>query len=179
MCLIWVWVDWIVLRGPDREMWRRVSEGATKDVGKKEERGEKGFWKRAYWGVRLVTGVRYVGWSCQVKNVPVEVDRDYARWYVLAVTFFFDRRAVLMSRPRHVGNLSPAKHSAQLLFSSSTIFSKASPQPRHTARGKISRISSALFLSPAHRSGHGLGTRGRTLFSRTRGSKWRMQRMAS
>jgi hypothetical protein len=59
-----MYFDWVVLGIPDREGWRRVGDG-EKDV-------PRGFWKRYWWGVRLGMGSRYVGWSCEVKNVPRE-----------------------------------------------------------------------------------------------------------
>ena len=79
LCIAGSWFDWVVLKSPDREMWRRV--GAKEEV-------PQGFWNRAYWGAKLVTGSRFVGWTCQVKNVPVEVDEGYSRWYVLDLSIF-------------------------------------------------------------------------------------------
>ena len=37
---------------------------------------------RLWWAIRLACTNRYTGWSCEVKNVPVEVDDSYPRWYV-------------------------------------------------------------------------------------------------
>jgi hypothetical protein len=97
LSLSFTYLDWVVLGSPDREEWRKLSY--RKDVGKGggKERGvedrkvvvredlnyedaPRTFWERVRWGVRLAAGVRYVGWSQQVKNVPVEVGPEYSRW---------------------------------------------------------------------------------------------------
>jgi hypothetical protein len=78
-CMAWGYVDWIVLGSPDREGWCKIRYGSG-EKRKEEGKVPQGFWKRAYWGLRLAMGVRYVGWSCEVKNVPVEVDAGYPRW---------------------------------------------------------------------------------------------------
>tara|TARA_R110002003_G_scaffold9_30_gene635 strand:- start:3801 stop:4286 length:486 start_codon:yes stop_codon:yes gene_type:complete len=83
LCCIWVYFDWNILGSPDREKWHKLDFAAQeKDGISKENEVPDGFWQRAWWGVRLATGVRYVGWSCQVKNVPVEVGPAYPRLYV-------------------------------------------------------------------------------------------------
>lgn len=38
------------------------------------------FKSRLWWAVRLSCTIRYTGWSCEVKNVPIEVDDAYPRW---------------------------------------------------------------------------------------------------
>jgi hypothetical protein len=108
-CAVWAtaftYVDWILLSNPDKEGWYKIQYGQTKEIeqGKKQngdakEHGKatgdgvakegyqdvKGgagrtFWSRLWWGMRLATTTRYVGWYCQVKNVPVEVPSDYPR----------------------------------------------------------------------------------------------------
>jgi hypothetical protein len=89
MVTLATWVDWVVLQRPDREGWVKVDRRGESDgdVSKVQKgRGApSGFWSRLWWAVRLTasgTGVgnRYVGWSCEVKNVPVEVDVGYSRW---------------------------------------------------------------------------------------------------
>ena len=87
-----VYIDWILLCNPDKEAWRKIRyEGAASKQNGEVESIEaannvpQGFWERAWWGVRLATGPRYVGWSCQVKNVPVEVPASYPRVYVSCV----------------------------------------------------------------------------------------------
>jgi hypothetical protein len=82
--MVWIYFDWIVLKSPDKEVWHKIRYAGKKkgeEHAKEEVKVPEGFWKRAWWGARLATGVRYVGWNCQVKNVPVEVDADYPRWY--------------------------------------------------------------------------------------------------
>jgi hypothetical protein len=97
LSLSFTYLDWVVLGSPDREGWRKLSH--RKDVGKGggKERGmgdgkvvvkkdlnyevvPRAFWERVWWGLRLAAGNRYVGWSQQVKNVPVEVGPEYSRW---------------------------------------------------------------------------------------------------
>jgi hypothetical protein len=39
----------------------------------------EGFGERLWWAVRLATTNRYVGWSCEAKNVPLEVGPEYPR----------------------------------------------------------------------------------------------------
>ena len=39
-----------------------------------------GFRDRLWWAIRLACTTRYIGWSCEVKNVPVEVGESYPRW---------------------------------------------------------------------------------------------------
>jgi hypothetical protein len=74
---VFTYVDWNILGSPDKEKWGKVRY----KVGKEEkERASHGFWERAWWGVRLGVGSRYVGWSCEVKNVPKEVGAEYSRW---------------------------------------------------------------------------------------------------
>lgn len=41
-----------------------------------------GFRSRLWWAIRLACTNRYTCWSCEVKNVPFEVDDDYPRWWV-------------------------------------------------------------------------------------------------
>jgi hypothetical protein len=73
MTCVCMYFDWNMLGSPDREGWRKVyadEDGEKKKVG--DEEVPEGFWKRFWWGVRLGMGSRYVGWSCEVKNVPRE-----------------------------------------------------------------------------------------------------------
>jgi hypothetical protein len=100
--VVWIYFDWNVLGRPDREGWRKTQYGGEgKKVGEKENGHVNGngganghangqtekekhsvpqdFLKRAWWGTRLATGNRYVGWSQEVKNVPKEVAADYPR----------------------------------------------------------------------------------------------------
>jgi hypothetical protein len=73
MTCVWVYFDWNILGSPDREGWRKVHND---EDGEKKKAGNgkvpEGFWARFWWGVRLGMGSRYVGWSCEVKNVPRE-----------------------------------------------------------------------------------------------------------
>jgi hypothetical protein len=71
MTALFTYVDWNLLSRPDVEGWRKMGEKAE-DM--------KGFWRRAWWGVRLAMGNRYVGWTSQVKNVPVEEGVEGPRW---------------------------------------------------------------------------------------------------
>jgi hypothetical protein len=73
LSVVWVYVDWNLLGSPDKEKWHKIRDKSEDD------RVPQGFWERAWWGVRLATGNRYVGWSNEVKNVPKEVDADYSR----------------------------------------------------------------------------------------------------
>ncbi|KAF1851785.1 uncharacterized protein K460DRAFT_41305 [Cucurbitaria berberidis CBS 394.84] len=87
------YVDWTLLCSPDKEGWYKIQYNKPVVTGKEKENsktnglGKKsneavvpvGFRSRLWWGVRLATTNRYVGWSCQVKNVPVQVDADYPR----------------------------------------------------------------------------------------------------
>jgi hypothetical protein len=58
-----LYLDCILLKSPDRERWRKLHY-TQKGTGGKEtiEELPKGFWNRAWWGVRLSTTNRYVGW---------------------------------------------------------------------------------------------------------------------
>ncbi|KAH7075826.1 membrane bound O-acyl transferase family-domain-containing protein [Paraphoma chrysanthemicola] len=91
LACIWTYVDWNILNSPDKEQWRRVR---SQDGISKHDTVPQGFWTRMWWGVRLATGNRYLGWTCQVKNVPVEVDEEYPRLLFIVrksirfVTFF-------------------------------------------------------------------------------------------
>ncbi|KAJ8106496.1 hypothetical protein OPT61_g9497 [Boeremia exigua] len=44
----------------------------------------KRFWSRFWWATRLTTTNRYPGWSCESKNVPVEVGPEYSRLLFIA-----------------------------------------------------------------------------------------------
>jgi hypothetical protein len=96
-CYVWTtvlqWVDWVVLQSPDREGWRqvdrRVEGGGEQRKNPSSLREEQGFWRRIWWGVKLATTTRYVGWSCEVKNLPVEREYgSYPRLYVSLLTSF-------------------------------------------------------------------------------------------
>lgn len=90
-----IYIDWILLASPDKEGWYKIQygkeeeektrnggvDGAVKE--KKKESVPQGFWERVWWGIRLATTIRYVGWSNEVKNVPIEVSRSYSRVYVV------------------------------------------------------------------------------------------------
>lgn len=102
-----VYVDWVLLSSPDKEGWRKIRYGEGKEEGEMNgkargttksvangtaKKGENNavpqhFWPRLWWGVRLATTNRYVGWSCQVKNVHMEVESDYPRLYILSLSF--------------------------------------------------------------------------------------------
>jgi hypothetical protein len=84
MCLVFTWVDLILLENPDKQAWGKMKYLKQKDgtiVAEKENSPPQGFLNRAWWGVRLATTNRYVGWSQQVKGVRMEVGADYPRWY--------------------------------------------------------------------------------------------------
>jgi hypothetical protein len=74
-------VDWILLANPDKEHWRKRSsrKEVSKEVEGKEQKEDtsvpQSFLKRVWWGIRLAPTTRYVGWSQEVKNVPVESDQ--------------------------------------------------------------------------------------------------------
>ena len=59
-----------------------VVKSKNKEVSGKSK-APIGFNDRLWWAIRLACTNRYTGWSCEVKNVPVEVDDSYPRWYVL------------------------------------------------------------------------------------------------
>jgi hypothetical protein len=85
VCLVFTWVDWILLRNPDKQAWGKLKYLKQKNGAvevKKEDSPPQGLLSRAWWGVRLTTTNRYVGWSQQVKGVRMEVGADYPRWYV-------------------------------------------------------------------------------------------------
>ncbi|KAL5118952.1 hypothetical protein ACEQ8H_003081 [Pleosporales sp. CAS-2024a] len=97
MQLAFVYLDWNVLGSPDKEGWRKIdyeqeekergavngnNKGAPPEGGReKKHMGvvPQTFWQRAWWGVRLSTGHRMVGWTQEVKNTPKEVAADYSR----------------------------------------------------------------------------------------------------
>ncbi|KAI8934919.1 hypothetical protein NX059_008588 [Plenodomus lindquistii] len=105
--LVCVYMDWVVLGRPDKEGWQRVADAGVgketqhgKTNGEIKEHGKangqvgrsreafvpQDFWKRVWWGVRLTfASTRYVGWSCQVKNVPsMRVHASYPRTVFIA-----------------------------------------------------------------------------------------------
>lgn len=90
LSLVAIYVDWILLASPDKERWRKTQYDKGDKVANDQSKGEKEvpqtFWGRAWWGVRLATTNRYVGWSCQVKNVRMEVDPAYSRPYVSPIS---------------------------------------------------------------------------------------------
>ncbi|KAF2017199.1 hypothetical protein BU24DRAFT_490412 [Aaosphaeria arxii CBS 175.79] len=77
---LFVNVDWIVLANPDKERWHKVKSNGTDE---KSVDVPQSFLGRVWWGARLATTNRYVGWSQEVKNVPVEVPIGYPRWRFL------------------------------------------------------------------------------------------------
>lgn len=98
MSMVMVWVDWVALNSPDREGWVKLQKrkASAKDeekpktnghvqsnghagVSSKKEEMQRGFWGRMWWATRLATTNRYTGWSCESKNVPVEVGPEYSR----------------------------------------------------------------------------------------------------
>lgn len=83
--LLGTYVDWVLLGSPDREGWvkrgRRVGrDGRVESNGDAKNAAPTGFRSRLWWATRLACTLRYTGWSCEVKNVPVEVDDDYPHW---------------------------------------------------------------------------------------------------
>ncbi|KAH6618760.1 membrane bound O-acyl transferase family-domain-containing protein [Boeremia exigua] len=85
MSAVMTWVDWVLLDSPDRERWVRVkSNGQVESNGhavisSKMASAPTGFWSRLWWAAQLSTTNRYTGWSCESKNVPVEVGPEYPR----------------------------------------------------------------------------------------------------
>lgn len=98
LSLAFVWLDWIGISTPDREKWRRIQynrgiakqttngnvNGKANGMIKKEhttdlESYPTSFLSRLWWATRLAGTVRYVGWTSQAKNTPVEVDPSYPR----------------------------------------------------------------------------------------------------
>ncbi|KAF9698500.1 hypothetical protein EKO04_003829 [Ascochyta lentis] len=104
------YVDWVVLRSPDREGWVKLrgrfgGGGGESNVdvkgGGKEKRGApRTFRERLWWAVRLGFTNRYTGWSSEVKHVPVEVGDGCPRWRFLlrkslrAVLFYLAKDAI-------------------------------------------------------------------------------------
>ncbi|KAF2712566.1 hypothetical protein K504DRAFT_426988 [Pleomassaria siparia CBS 279.74] len=86
---IFIYFDQILLANPDKEKWHKIQYGKQKEVESvKGESGKDGaipqtFFGRVWWAIRFTTTTRYVGWSQQVKNVPIEVAADYSRWRFL------------------------------------------------------------------------------------------------
>ncbi|KAL6710824.1 hypothetical protein ACN47E_007881 [Coniothyrium glycines] len=96
-CLVltaaWIWVDWVLISTPDREKWRKIrydrggvdkrANGTTNGVLKQEysetEEYPTSFLSRLWWATRLAFTGRYVGWTSQAKNTPIEVDASYPR----------------------------------------------------------------------------------------------------
>jgi hypothetical protein len=87
---VFTYVDWILLRGPDKEGWYKIQYGEkgkddkndnVKKLDYKDTPGGAGrtFGGRAWWALRLSTSNRYTGWSNQVKNVYMEVPANYPR----------------------------------------------------------------------------------------------------
>ncbi|KAH7116819.1 membrane bound O-acyl transferase family-domain-containing protein [Dendryphion nanum] len=101
LSLTFHYIDWILLANPDKERWHRIpvsnnkrsnerkvienSIGITKIRPKNENIATvpTNFSTRLWWAFRLSMTNRYVGWSNQVKNVPVEFEADYPRWLFL------------------------------------------------------------------------------------------------
>lgn len=107
MTVVFAWVEWVGLGVPDREGWGKVVRGEEREkkgrwerdglgerIGAVKEKGDgvvrsngsavvktspEGFGERLWWAVRLSTTNRYVGWSCEAKNVPLEVGPEYPR----------------------------------------------------------------------------------------------------
>lgn len=81
--LTFMYLDWVVLKSPDKEKWRKVKyvKGEDGKVREELEGGEmRGFGERFWWAARIAMGPRYVGWSQQVRNAPARVEADYPRW---------------------------------------------------------------------------------------------------
>jgi hypothetical protein len=105
------WVDWVLLNSPYKERWvkleQRKGSAQKKEKAGLQDRDADGFPKhdgavvtskrelqnkahgvpetfrgRLWWATRLATTNRYVGWSCEVKNVPSSFPPSYPRWYV-------------------------------------------------------------------------------------------------
>jgi hypothetical protein len=95
---VFIYIDWILMKSPDLEQWHKLPDASAKANGvvpngklnavpdgiQKDQKHvvPQGFLQRVWWGLRLATTWRYIGWSCQVKNVPVEVGPAYPRGYV-------------------------------------------------------------------------------------------------
>lgn len=99
--IAFTYVDWILLASPDEEVWFKIRYGKSVEGGERKQSvrakgngngnghpvtSSKGndrvpriFWARLWWGMRLATTNRYVGWSCEVKNVRIEVNPEYPR----------------------------------------------------------------------------------------------------
>jgi hypothetical protein len=127
---IFTYVDWNLLSRPDTERWRKIQYKGEKPMSEVPI----GFWERAWWAARLCTGNRYVGWTSQVKNVPVEVDAEYPRWYVYILSLSSRVRLILFQ-----GSLSCASLFALLYsISSGMLYMPTLPLP-HMVRGPTLR----------------------------------------
>ncbi|CBX98949.1 hypothetical protein LEMA_P081880.1 [Plenodomus lingam JN3] len=87
MFTVFVYIDWILLQSPDREQWHKLNNAKTESNGPtkaKESGPPHGFFQRIWFGCRIATAWRYIGWSCQVKNVPMEHSAGYPRRYFIA-----------------------------------------------------------------------------------------------
>ncbi|KAL6162273.1 hypothetical protein ACJQWK_11215 [Exserohilum turcicum] len=103
------WIDRVLLSNPDREGWYKIHYGKGAALQKEKDETANGkmngngkavaprkryeiipggagttFWSRMWWGARLSVTNRYVGWSCQVKNINMEVPSDYPRLLFIA-----------------------------------------------------------------------------------------------
>ena len=148
---VFVYVDWILLDGPDKERWHKirydVKEKGRDEEKKKEGEVPEGFLNRLWWGVRLATGNRYVGWSNQVKNVPVEVDADYSRLYV-HIPF----PLLVLSNPTAKDDSLSANLCALLSSTCSWTCFTRTPHPHRTVLGAISRTSNSQSVTRIDRS---------------------------
>ncbi|KAH7398778.1 membrane bound O-acyl transferase family-domain-containing protein [Phaeosphaeria sp. MPI-PUGE-AT-0046c] len=77
LSVAFTYVEWNLLRIPDKEKWRKIRYVQGKE--EVEDVVGDGFWERAWWGVRLAMGNRYVGWTQESKNVVKEVGPEYSR----------------------------------------------------------------------------------------------------
>jgi len=83
--VMFYYLDQIILANPDKEKWHKIHYKTGREEGEKSMEGDfvpQTYWKRVWWAIRIATTARYVGWSQQVKNVAIEVQSDYPRWYV-------------------------------------------------------------------------------------------------
>ncbi|ORY07911.1 membrane bound O-acyl transferase family-domain-containing protein [Clohesyomyces aquaticus] len=82
LCVVLMYLDWIILASPDKERWYKIRYGKKEGDSQREKDNivPDHFFSRFWWGFRLATTNRYTGWSQQVKNVRMEVSADYPKW---------------------------------------------------------------------------------------------------
>jgi hypothetical protein len=64
----------------DGDVVKSKSSTIADDKSTAKSAAPTGFRSRLWWATRIACTNRYTGWSCEVKNVPIEVPSSYPRW---------------------------------------------------------------------------------------------------